>query len=239
MTKNKVEMENIESVKEHISFNYGDYVKEYLSRDQKQRRQKTVHASEIGYCLRKTYFQAMNPKPLPIELLGIFQLGNILHDKMTEILELLMKKQDSEILRVDSEQRIVFYFPDEDFRISGQYDDLVYLKNGKTILIEKKSIKNFTPFKYKNAAKDEHIMQANIYAKALMPDETQIVYISKENMAVKSFVITPDQKIVDTAIARAKILNHALETNVAPPKEKSWMCKKFCDYFEECEKLGG
>ena len=236
--KHKIELDDLEKMQPNMLFDVKDHVKDYLSRDQKHRREKTVHASEIGYCMRKTYFQAINPKPHPIELLGIFELGNVLHEKMTEILEKLAKKEGSEIAKIDAEQRIVFYFPDEDFRISGQYDDLVYLKNGKTILLEKKSIKNFTPFKYKNAAKEEHIMQANIYAKALMPDETQIVYISKENLMIKSFVVVPDMKIVNLAIHRAKIINHSIENKVPPPKEKSWICK-YCDYAEECEKVGG
>lgn len=231
-----VELEDVGDIEPNMLFDYGDHVTNYLSREQKQRREKTVHASEIGYCLRKTFFQIMNPKPFPIELLGIFELGNILHDKMTDILELMAKKAGSEILRVDSEKRIVFYFPEDDFRISGQYDDLVFLKNGKTILVEKKSIKNFTPFKYKNCAKPEHIMQANIYAKALMPDETQIVYISKENMNVKSFVVVPDMKIVKEAISRARTLHLAVESKVPPPKEKSWICK-YCDYNEECSQI--
>jgi len=236
--KRSVEIGDIEGMQPNMLFDYGKHIVDYLSRDQKKRRENTVHASEIGYCLRKNYFQVLNPKPYPKELLGIFELGNVLHEKMTEILESIIADKKSEILRIDSEQRIIFYFPDEDFRISGQYDDLIYLKNGKTILIEKKSIKNFTPFKYKNAAKDEHIMQANLYAKALMPDETQIVYISKENLAVKSFVIVPDMEIVNKAITRAKTLHNAIIKKIPPPKEKSWICK-YCDYLEECEKVGG
>ena len=234
MTK-KISMENLDGVQPHTLFDVDQHVTEYLSRDQKKRREKSVHASELGYCLRKTYFQTIKPKPLSIELLGIFELGNVLHEKMTEILENLMKKEGSEILRIESEKRIIFYFPEDDFRISGQYDDLVFLKNGKTVLIEKKSIKNFI---YLDAAKDEHIMQANLYAKALMPNETQLVYISKENLAVKSFVVVPDMKIVKLAIARAKTLHHAISNKIPPQKEKSWICR-FCDYAKECEKVGG
>jgi hypothetical protein len=240
MPRTKVSISNASTlIERELDFDYAKVLAEYLNRGGKKERNKnTIHASEIGYCLRKTYFQILRPKPIETELMGIFELGTILHEKMTQILQYVAAKEGSGIKSIESEQRIILYFPEDDFRISGFYDDLVTLNNGKRILIEKKSIKNFTAFNYDNNPKPEHVMQISLYAKALMPDVTQIVYISKENLAIKTFEIIPSIEIVKAAVERAKLLNKCLIKGILPPKETGWACEKYCDYAKLCKEGG-
>ena len=90
-------------------------IEKELRTKNKKRDDDTLYASEIGYCLRKTFYNYFEPREFPSEMLKRFIVGDLIHEKITELLQ---KKY-----LVKSEERVVLYINEGDFRIVGRYDD--------------------------------------------------------------------------------------------------------------------
>lgn len=204
---------------------------ENLKREQKERTPRTLYCSEIGYCKRKVYFDYFNPKEVPSEIMKKFFLGDVIHEKVTEMLR--------NHYYVSSEQPVVIYLPSVDFRLSGRYDDLVTTEEGK-MLIEKKSVSDIS---FISKPLYHHLMQTNLYMKALGVEDAQIVYIDKPNLAVKSFHVKFSNEIFREALDRVyDIVRHIMKRRIPKAEAKlnqemSWQCK-FCPFQDECMKAG-
>ncbi|MHA2017042.1 MAG: CRISPR-associated protein Cas4, partial [Promethearchaeota archaeon] len=157
----------------------------------------------------------------------------LIHEHCTKLLE-----KDKDTIHVYSEQPLIMYLPEDDIRISGRYDDYVITKKGN-FLIEKKSTKSIT---YLKEPYQHHLYQVMIYMKCLNLDSALLVYFEKNTMKTKTFEIKFDKKILDDAIARARILDEAIKNKIPPIPEgkvipgRSWECA-YCPYKDMCDKI--
>lgn len=207
-------------------------IENYLKKEFVLRKEGRYFPSEAGSCMRKIWFSYKKPKELDIDVLKIFEMGNLLHGFISDVLKSeknphidLLEKEASFELRVD------------DIIIAGRTDDVVLVKSeDKTFIIEVKSIKNIN---YAEPS-ESHVMQLQIYMHATKIHDGILLYIEKNTLQGKSFIIKYDKMIAEKAFERFKILHECITKNKIPEaeamlKEKDkWMCR-FCNYAEECK----
>ena len=207
-------------------------INEYLVNQREERGKRgpadrTFYCSEIGYCPRKLYYKRVMPKDYSVETLKVFILGDMIHEKMTEILGFKYKE-------LESEGRLCLYIPTEDIRISGKYDDLIRTEDDEAIVIEKKSVASLY---YINKPHGHHELQAMLYMKALGVDKAYIIYIEKNTLKTKTYPIEFNLKTMSKALDKAAGVQKCLDQGVLPPKQPigAWECG-FCNWRSECGK---
>ena len=215
-----------------IDFN--KLIDNHLAREYKPKSIGRYYPSEIGGCMRKTWFSYKNPKQTDVKLTRIFEAGNMLHEFITEVIK---SEKNKEVELIKSELPIKI--ETKDFIISGRIDNLVLVKildknEFKQLLVEVKSTK-FLPKEHKK----EHEMQLQLYMRALDVDNGIILYIQKDNLETKSFPIKHNKNVSENIIERFQVLHNSLINNQLPEaeakksEEDKWMCD-YCNYKEEC-----
>jgi len=212
-----------------IDFN--KLIDNYLVKELKPKSIGRYYPSEVGGCLRKTWFSYKAPKETDTALTRIFQAGNMLHDFITDVLK---SEKNEEIELLDSE--IPIKIEQSDFVISGRIDNLVLVKiNDEQYLIEVKSTR-FLP----EQAAEAHEMQLQLYMHATGIHQGIILYIQKDNLQTDWFNVKYNSETVNKILDRFQKLHESLITDKIPEaearknSEKKWMCKN-CPYLEECK----
>ena len=95
----------------------------YLARTMSKKSIGRYYPSEIGTCLRKTWYSYKDPQPTDTQLIRIFEAGNILHEFIEEVLE-SEKNPEVELLGTE----IPIKIKHKDFMISGRIDNLILVK---------------------------------------------------------------------------------------------------------------
>ena len=216
-----------------IDFN--GLIDKYLEREFKPKTIGRYYPSEVGSCLRKTWFSYKIPKQTDTALMRIFEAGNMLHEFITEVIK-SDKNDNVELIKEEMPVQIKM----KDFTISGRIDNLVLLKvNNKEVLVEVKSTK-FLP----KDKKKEHEIQLQLYMRATGIEDGMLLYIQKDNLQTISFPINYDVVLGDKIIERFELLHESLMSGVMPEAEAKnneadkWLCG-YCAYEKECGEAGG
>lgn len=216
-----------------IDFN--KLIDKHLIRENKPKQIGRYYPSEIGGCLRKTWFSYKKPKKVKAELLRIFEAGNLLHEFISEVIK-SEKNPEVELLK----QEMPIKIQESEFIISGRVDNLVLVKiDNQKVLVEVKSTKFL-----KDYPNEENVMQLQFYMHATGIHHGILLYIQKDNLQTRWFEIPYDKKQAEEIIKRFKLLDKCLKFDEIPPAEakfdpkRDWMCD-YCDYREECEKAKG
>jgi len=212
-----------------IDFN--KLIDNYLVREYKAKPIGRYYPSEVGGCLRKTWFSYKFPKETDVALMRIFEAGNMLHEFITDVIK---SEKNKEVDLIDSEMPIKI--ERDGFIISGRIDNLVLLKvDGKQVLVEVKSTK-YLPKEHKL----ENEMQLQLYMHATKVHTGIILYIQKDNLQTNWFDIDYNEKEVENILDRFEILHKSLVMDKMPWQEaktdpdKRWMCD-YCAYGKECD----
>jgi len=217
--------------------NFDELIKNYVNREEKPRKIGRYYPSEIGGCLRKLWFSYKYPKKVKTDLLKIFEIGNIVHNFVVDVLK-SEKNPSVELLSAEEP----FLVKMKDFIISGRIDDLILVKSSnKKVMIEVKSIGDINSIK---TAKPQHRMQLQLYMFATKIRNGVILYIDKKNLKSKVFTIPYDESEALYVLERFSLLHKHLKEGTPPKPEakldpkKSWICQ-YCEYKDECNKLDG
>jgi CRISPR/Cas system-associated exonuclease Cas4 (RecB family) len=215
-----------------IDFN--KMISRHLERENKPKQIGKYYPSEIGGCLRKTWYSYKHPQQIDIELAKIFEVGNIMHGFVVEVLK-SEKNKEIELLKTEMPFKQDF----TDFVVSGRVDDLILIKeNGKSVLVEVKSTKSL---EFVKKAQESHRMQLQYYMYATGVHNGLVLYVDKNNLQSKIFEVAFSEKESEEIIRRFKNLHSCLTNELLPlPEakksiEKNWICK-FCEYAEKCGK---
>lgn len=213
---------------------FDQMISNYLKRESKPKTVGRYYPSEIGSCLRKVWYSYKYPKETDIELVKIFELGNMIHDFVTKVIE-SDKNPHVELL----EKELPLLKDMKDFTISGRLDDLLMLKeDDKKVLIEVKSTKSID---FTKEASRSHAMQLQLYMHITGVHNGIVLYIDKNNLKSKAFEINYDPEQSEEILKRFIELNICLVTNQLPLDEAKrdpslmWMCR-FCEHSEMCDK---
>jgi CRISPR/Cas system-associated exonuclease Cas4 (RecB family) len=204
----------------------------YLKKEHRPKGMGRYFPSEIGICMRKTWYSYKYPQEIKAELLRVFEVGNIMHTFVVEVLK-SEKNPDVELLKSE----FPFKFDVDDFVISGRIDNLILVKiSGKSVLVEVKSSANID---FVDDAMPHNIMQLQLYMHALQVHDGILLYIDKRNLNSKVFTIHYNEKAAAMVIDRFKALHkHLTEETLPDPeargkKDMLWLCR-LCEYRERC-----
>lgn len=215
-------------------FDFNSLVDGFLEREHRPKGVGRYYPSEIGSCLRKTWYSYKFPKEIEPGLLRIFEMGNILHDFVVEVLK-SEKTPDVELLESEFPVKKEM----EGFTISGRVDNLLLLKqSGKNVLVEVKSTSNVDRVK---GPQISHVRQLQFYMLATGVHNGALLYIDKRNLESKVFSVPFSETEADDVLERFKSLHSHLTGKKVPPAEAkgdkriAWMCN-YCEYSDKCEK---
>ena len=206
----------------------------YLARTMSKKSIGRYYPSEIGTCLRKTWYSYTDPKPTETELIKVFEVGNMVHDFIAKVIK---SDKNPHVDLLESE--LPFKIDMKDFVISGRIDDLLLLKeNNMKLLVEVKSTKALG---MQDKASPQHVMQLQLYMHQLQIHDGVVLYVEKNNLHTKAFDIKYDEKVAAEALNRfAKLHKHLSEKKIPVPEARLkhdmfWMCN-YCEWREECYK---
>lgn len=217
-----------------IDIDIGAIVDEYLYEESRPKTIGAYYPSEIGMCIRRSYYSYTTPKPTEKGALRIFALGNNLHSFLAEAL-----KDSKEFALVEEEKPVRVEHKDNEasFTVYGRIDDYVVTKNtNKKIIIEAKSVGDINRV---TEPEQKHVMQLMLYLSAMEADYGMLVYADKKNLEIRQFRVDYDNELHNKIMTRFKDLDYHLRKKLLPPAEyyfdakKVWECK-YCPYFNEC-----
>ena len=216
-----------------VDIDVGGIIDEYLNEESRPKKIGSYYPSEIGMCIRRSYYSYFIQKPTETTALRIFALGNKVHEFIAKALK------ESESLTIAEEEkpiRIGYKDEETEFMIYGRIDDYVETKNGKKIIIEAKSTGDITKV---TGPDPKHKMQISLYLAAQPADYGLLVYADKKNLEIKQFKIEYNEEEYKKVIQRFKDLDYHLRNKLLPPAEyyfdnkKVWECK-YCPFYQEC-----
>ena len=118
-----------------VDVDVGNIIDEYLEEKSRPKTIGAYYPSEIGMCMRRSYYSYFISKPTETSALRIFALGNNVHEFIAKTL-----KGSSTLAVAEEEKPIRITYADENtkFTIYGRIDDYIETKTGKKIIIEAK-----------------------------------------------------------------------------------------------------
>lgn len=204
----------------------------HLKREHKTKGIGRYYPSEIGMCLRKTWYSYKFPMEMKPDLLKIFEVGNIMHDFVVHVLK---SEKNPHVQLLKSE--FPFQETIDDFTISGRIDNLLLIKaSGKEILVEVKSTGDIG---FVREAAPHNVVQLQLYMHLVGVHNGILLYIDKKNLQSKVFVVDYKKEEAEKILERFKLLHGALTEDKMPePEARSasktlWMCR-FCEYRDKC-----
>jgi CRISPR-associated protein Cas4 len=196
-----------------------------LSREAEKPKLGWYYPSLLPSCLLRQYWIYREGHVESLEKSGVFKIGELFHDFLTEALKM------NEDLKVETEKPVMLLikYNDRWIRLSGRIDALVEL-NGEKFIVEIKSIG-----KIPREPLDHHIMQVQPYMLALGAEKAVVVYLYKTDLTWTVFEVYYNPDLLEKIIQRAVTLDKALFENKTPTAEPSWECK-YCEFRERCNK---
>ncbi len=217
-------------------FNFDKMIENHLARESKPKEPGRYYPSEIGGCMRKVWYSYKQPKPVQMDIIKIFEVGNILHHFVAEVMR---SEKNPHIELLQSE--LPFKLQMESFIVSGRVDDVLLLKeNGKKVLVEVKSTGRLD---LTENPEPSHMMQLQLYMHVMKEHNGILLYIEKNTLRTKVFEVAYDERAAALALNRFVQLHRHITGNKIPEAEArasrkeeiGWMCKR-CDWREECWK---
>ena len=209
---------------------FNKLIDNHLARETYPKKIGRYYPSEIGSCLRKTWYSYKQPKPTDTALIRIFEAGNLLHEFIEDVIK-SEKNPEVELLQREVPVKV----KTKDFIISGRIDNLMLAKiENKVFLVEVKSCK-YLP----KELRKEHEMQLQLYLKAAEVPDGMLLYIQKDNLETKWFDVSYDEDKAEKILKRFNLLHKYLikenlpEAEAKHDEDKKWMCDK-CPWQEEC-----
>lgn len=170
--------------------------------DSKQRVVGVYYASELPYCMRKTYYNYFEKAKLNYSLRKVFRIGIALHSLIQEGLEFYQKNHtDFKVLNEPEDVERIFKHTYTDtiedgseiehqFEIHGRPDTIIVDPQGAMHIIEIKSHANV--FFLRGAPEEHHLLQLNYYQHFYPESIGHMLYINK---AKKNYKF--DVKVID------------------------------------------
>jgi len=196
-------------------------------------QEKSVHKTEkgvyypsaLGSCLRKQYYTYTREERVSPKELVIFATGKSVHETIARAF--------SEVATIEKVEENVSLEITPDVKLKGRIDLLIADYDGKKYLIEAKSTSKTpeTPF-------EEHVLQLQVYMKALNYNEGYILYWNKVTGEIKVFKVAKNEETIKNIFERVKTLHYYVSNNIPPApeaiiKERFWECDK-CSFKDIC-----
>lgn len=199
----------------------------YLSR-QKDRKPTHFYASGINKCPRQMFFDFKKApkKDLDANILRLFELGNRVHQM---IVDAMVSAKDIEVIAAE------INIPPQEL-VSGRVDAIIKIED-ELIVLDIKSI-NGRAFGYLKEAKEDHILQIQLYLYYYKIQKGMLLYVDKDTLRMKEYIVEYDETVVKNLLEELAILRKQIENNEVPERLSNyptfWKCK-YCAYRRICK----
>jgi len=216
---------------------------ETLAEEVKSDRQGVFHPSAIGMCGRRNvyeYIRAPYIKTIDPDSLEVFAMGHAVHDIIQTRLENLTAPARHGITY--SFRKEVGFDPKTDklflnYGIGGTTDGILTFSGPgweQRGILEAKSIKDKL-FSELTGPKDDHLMQAHLYAYRFDCPFIWVWYYNKNTSERLIYARVFDPEILHAALDRYVGWMGHIKDGTLPDREESWyMCPR-CEYRDICK----
>ena len=176
----------------------------------------TFNLTELLYCLRKSYFQRVSPKPFELKAAWYIYRGELLDEVWTPLFP-------------RHQVRCTYRCKNVPAVIVGKFDFLD--ENG--VLTDLKTTKSLY---YVDGPKEEHVKQVRFYAWCNAVEKAQLIYADFGDVKVFPVEVGDCMELLVDLEERVACLFWSLK-NGEPPEScgPEWMCRG-CEYREPCKK---
>lgn len=207
----------------------------YLDR-QKDKEQHHFYITDAGKCGRALFFKFKNAprKAIEANILRLFDHGDHMHQL---IMKPLLSIRDIHVIA--SEVNI----PPQEI-VGGRADAI--LSDGKNMYVLDIKSMNSMIFDRITEAKEENIDQLQLYLHYFKIPKGILLYVNKNSLELKEFVIDYDKKRVLALINILNDIKKKIDSNIIPDRlpdysysgNGNWQCK-YCQFQEVCSLTGG
>src|SRR3990167_516466 len=99
---------------------FNNLISNFLKRETRPRTIGKYYPSESGNCLRKSWYSYKIPREFDVEVLKLFEAGNLVHELVTDVIK-SDKNPDVDLLATESP----IFLSHNDYIISGRMDDVM------------------------------------------------------------------------------------------------------------------
>ena len=197
----------------------------YLDR-QKDREQYHFYITDAGKCPRAIFFKFKNiPKEkMNAQILRLFDTGDYLQMQILNSLFSMGVVRASEIK-----------IPPQEL-ISGRADAIVTLEN-ELYVVDFKSM-NSMIFRKLTEPKEENVNQLQLYMHFFKIPKGILLYISKDDLGLKDFVVKYDKNRAEKLLKDLADLKVKIDNNIVPANpfvdKNNWQCR-YCQFKEICK----
>lgn len=213
---------------------------------------KTVKPSSM-HCIRNMYFQVMgqdrDDTATGYCLVGICNSGSDIHERIQDAVADMKNNgidceyvdvgsyvesrnlKDVEVVAKQGNETKLFHTK---LNMSFLCDGIVRYR-GKYYILE---IKTENSYKWQNrkGVDEGHFHQATAYSEALGLDNVIFVYISRDNLAMKSYLFPVTPEMRNELVTKINRCLEYVAQKVIPPKEETKKGCTYCSYKETCSK---
>jgi CRISPR/Cas system-associated exonuclease Cas4 (RecB family) len=221
-----------------MPLDFDQLIDKHLFRESKAKSVGRYYPSEIGKCMRNVWYSYNHPLEVKPELRRVFEMGNILHDFVIDVLR-DSRNGDVKLLQAEMPFKVSFDEGAEEFVVSGRIDDLLLIEaDKKQVLIEVKSSKTL---RYMRGPMAHHKTQLQFYMYATGVHDGLLLYIDKSTLQTKSFEVPFSDEHAKRIIEKFRALHKHLKEGTLPAPESKkdaeskWMCG-YCEYADRCSK---
>jgi hypothetical protein len=221
----------------------GAYV-ETLAKTKRDNRQGVFHPSTVGMCGRRNVYDFIRTPAIPTidpDDFEVFNMGHAVHaliqGKLAEVGQTLKPKKIGYEFEAEvpcPKETDVLY---QTFSIAGTTDGILKIwadtwrQHG---ILEVKSIKDAN-FEKLREPKEDHVLQAHIYAYRFDCPVMWIWYFNKDTSRRKVYPLVYQQRYLDRALERFEgWLAHAHAGTLPDREESYWACPR-CEYRDTCK----
>lgn len=176
----------------------------------------TYSVTELLYCLRKSYFNKVNPKPKTLESAFNLYRGKVFDNLWTPLFK-------------HNQVRCTHRVKNYPITISGKYDFI----DEKGILTDLKTAKSLY---FINEPGQEYVKQVRFYAYLNAVEKAQILYVDFGSVKVFPVEVGDCTELINELENKAITLWSAIEKKQPPQRcltTPEWLCNK-CEHKEEC-----
>jgi CRISPR/Cas system-associated exonuclease Cas4 (RecB family) len=195
----------------------------------KDREQHHFYITDAGRCQRAIFFKFKNipREQMAPEILRMLDHGDYVQMQILNTLFSLGLVRAAEV-----------QIPPQEL-ISGRADAILTLNN-ELYVVDFKSM-NSLIFKSLKEPKEENVYQIQLYLHFFKIKKGILLYVNKDTLELKEFLIEYDQKLAKRLLDELKELKKKIDQNIIPARLKDWPENRQCQYcqFKEVCKIAG
>jgi len=206
-----------------------DLIDKYYLDRQKDREQHHFYITDAGKCERGIFFKFKNVprEKMNARMLRLFEHGDYIQMQILNSMFSIGIVRSSEVT-----------IPPQEL-IGGRADAIVTLNN-ELYVVDFKSM-NSMIFKNLTQAKEENVNQIQLYLHFFKINKGILLYVNKDTLELKEFLVNYDKELVEKLLAELKTLKEKIDNDVIPKilpdAYTNWQCR-YCPFADICKMAG-